>query len=163
MSQNNQNRTPQPPQPPQNREGRDLDTRATSAREETWAPPDVLPEIVKQPGYAYRWIRTATNGEDDPTNVSRATREKWSPVSPDEQPHMVDFANPRAGQKGSIEIGGLMLCKCPEGVMKQREAYYANRTRMEQQAVDSNLMNEQDARMPIHMDRKTKVTFGSGG
>jgi hypothetical protein len=161
MSQNHNQ--PRPPAPPQNRDGRDLGTRAADAREESWAPPDVLPEIKQEPGYSYRWIRTATYGEDDPLNVSRAFREKWSPVPLTEQPHMTEFNDPRAVQKGNVEIGGLMLCKCPDKFTKQRDAYYANRTRQEQIAIDNDLMKEQDARMPLFTQRKSKVSFGNGG
>ena len=159
---NNQNRPPQPPAP-QPRDPRELESRAAEAREQTWAPPETLPEIVRQDGYVYRWIRTAINGEDDPMNVSRSTREHWSPVSPDEQPQMRDFFNPRAAQKGSIEIGGLLLCKCPEKIMKQRDAYYAGRAAQEQKAINENLMKENDSRMPLFNQQRSKVVFGNGG
>lgn len=160
---NNQQRPSTPPAPPQNRDAREHDTREAAAREEDWAPPETLPEIVKMPGYAYRWVRTAAMGEDDPINVNRSYREKWSPVAASEQPHLVSLSDARAGQKGNIEIGGLLLCKCPEKFMQQRDAHYAARVRQEQQAIDQNLMKEQDHRMPLFNERKTKVTFGNGG
>lgn len=163
MSNNNQNRpaVPQPPQ--QNRDSRDMETRAVEAREETWAPPDTLPDIVKIPGYAYRWIRTATHGEDDPMNISSKFREHWAPVPLDEQKHMAPFNDPRAAQKGNVEIGGLMLCKVPEKVMQQREKYYEHRNRLEQETIDNNFMKDNDPRMPLFRERKSKVTFGNGG
>lgn len=159
---NNQNR-PSAPQPPQqNRDAREQDTRESAYRVETWAPPDVLPEIVKMPGYEYRWVRTAAMGDDDPTNISRSYREGWSPVAPEEQAHMSPFNDSRAAQRGSIEVGGLILCKCPTKLMKQRDEYYQTRARNEQKAIDENLMRENDARMPLFKERKSKTTFGNG-
>jgi hypothetical protein len=153
---------------PQTREPRDanareLETRAADLRPETWAPPSILPEVIQQPGYEYRWVRTATQGVDDAMNINSTYREGFSPVSVEEQPHMVISADPGSRYKGSVEIGGLLLCKAPVEFMRKREEYYNNIARGAQQAVDQNLMKEQDSRMPIHMERKTKVTFGGGG
>jgi len=133
------------------------------AREETWAPPETLPHVEKKPGMAYRWTRTAFSGEEDALNISRALREKWVPVPLTEQPHMAPFNDPRAAHKGEIAVGGLLLMYCPEKFMQQRDAYYAQRARQEQIAVDNNLMNEQDHRMPLIREHKSKVTFGNGG
>lgn len=167
MSHNNQQRTSNVPAAPtaqaQNRDGREQDTRESEYRIESWAPPETLPEITKKPGWSYRWVRTAAMGEEDPINVSRSYREGWSPETPDQQPHMSAVNDSRAAQRGSIEIGGLLLCKCPEKFTKQRDAYYAARVKQEQQAIDQNLMKEEDSRMPLFSQRKTKVTFGSGG
>lgn len=162
---NNHSQNRQAPQPPaaQNRDSRTLESRDADAREETWAPPETLPEVIKKPGMAYRWTRTAYNGTEDPLNMSRAIREKWEPVPLNEQPQMAPFNDPRAIQKGSIEIGGLLLMYCPDKFMKQRDAYYQGRTRQEQEAVDQNLMNEQDPRMPLYRSHKSRVTFGQGG
>jgi hypothetical protein len=37
----------------QNREKRELDTRATSARPAKWMPPQLLPDPIPEPGYAF--------------------------------------------------------------------------------------------------------------
>lgn len=174
MSNNNQQNGNRPqvtlPQatPAQNRESRDanareLATRAMEARPETWAPPSILPEVIPMPGYEYRWIRTATQGTEDAMNVNSSFREGFSPVPAEEQPHMVLQADVNSKYKGSVEIGGLLLCKAPVEFMRKREEYYNNLARGAQQAVDNNLMKEQDSRMPIDIKRNTKVTFGSGG
>lgn len=167
----NQNQQPPraaQPQPQQNRdsreaESRDLEMRALAARPETWAPPEHLPTPIFQAGYDYRWVRTATMGEDDPMNVNRQFREGWSPVSVEEQPHMAMAVDANSKHKGSVEVGGLLLCKAPKEFMAKRAQYYNNITKQAQVSVDSNLMKENDPRMPLFREARSKVTFGGGG
>jgi len=59
-------------------------------------------------------------------------------------------------------IGGLMLCKAPAELVEERNDYYNHQTRSQMESVDNNLMRENDPRMPLFNDRKTKVTFGNG-
>lgn len=96
-------------------------------------------------------------------NVNRQFREGWSPVPVEEQPHMSMALDVNSKHKGSIEVGGLLLCKCPVEFMQKRAAYYANITKQAQVAVDNNLMKENDPRMPLFREAKSKVTFGGGG
>jgi hypothetical protein len=145
-----------------NRTPRDEETREVFTRPESWAPPELLPQPKQEPGWEYRYIRTALQGEDDYQNINRARREGWEPVQASEQPHIVAFSDKGAAH-GNIEIGGLMLCKAPAEFVRQRNEYYRNMSRQAQQAVDQNLMKENDSRMPLFQERKTKVSFGSGG
>jgi hypothetical protein len=62
----------------------------------------------------------------------------------------------------NIVQGGLMLCKVPQEVADERNDYYEQQAKNQIQSVDNNLMRENDARMPLFNDRKTKVTFGNG-
>ena len=142
---------------------RDVETREVQAREETWSPPDLLPTPEPMAGYTFRWVRIATQGQDDSINLGRARREGFEPVTLQEQPLLALEASPHSQLSGNIEIGGLLLCKAPEGMMKQRQAYYESRTRSESEAVNNSLMKENDPRMPLFSERKTKTTFGSGG
>ena len=59
-------------------------------------------------------------------------------------------------------IGGLMLCKAPIEMIQERNEYYAEQSKSQIDSVDNNLMRENDPRMPLFNDRKSKVTFGSG-
>lgn len=147
----------------QSREPRAAETReAVSAMEDNWAPPDMLPMPKEHPDWVYRYVRTATMGQDDPTNYSRSVREGWEPVKSSEHPDIAMMADD--GGKDSIEIGGLILCRAPRRKMEQRAAYYAQKTREQAQAVDNDLMKQNDARMPLDApNRQTKVTFGRGG
>jgi hypothetical protein len=47
-------------------------------------------------------------------------------------------------------------------MIEQRTAYYNNQAASQMQSVDNSLMRENDPRMPLFNDRKTKVTFGRG-
>jgi hypothetical protein len=55
-----------------------------------------------------------------------------------------------------------MLCKAPEELVEERTDYYEHQTKSQMESVDNNLMRENDPRMPLFNDRKTKVTFGKG-
>ena len=73
---------------------------------------------------------------------------------------MVSIENERF--KDNVVIGGLMLCKAPVELIEERNEYYSNQTQAQIQSVDNNLMRENDPRMPLFNERKTKVTFGNG-
>lgn len=146
----------------ENRNSRDNTTRATSERPQQWAPAELLPEPDKQAGFAYRWIRVATLNNADPRNLSAKLREGWEPVRIEEQPKFKLLLDPNSRFKDNIEIGGLLLCKTPAEFVDQRNAHYAGVTDAQTKAVDSNLMRENDPRMPLFNERKTSVSFGKG-
>lgn len=145
-----------------NRITREVDTRATSERPKQWAPAELLPEPVKQPGYAYRWIRTSTLNQADPRNLSGKLREGWEPVRVEEQPDMQLLIDPNSRYKDNIEIGGLLLCKTPEEFVDQRNAHYAKQSEAQTEAVDNNFMRQSDARMPLFTEKKSTTSFGKG-
>jgi hypothetical protein len=64
--------------------------------------------------------------------------------------------------KDNVVIGGLMLCKTPTEMVAERNEYYNAQANANMQAVDNNLMRENDPRMPLYREHKTRVTFGSG-
>jgi hypothetical protein len=64
--------------------------------------------------------------------------------------------------KDNVIVGGLMLCKAPVELVRERNDYYQHQAESQIHSVDNNLMRENDPRMPLFHDRKTKVTFGSG-
>ena len=55
----------------QERSPRALDSREAAQRVQSWENPTNLPDPVPQEGWVFRWIRTATLGNNDNTNVSR--------------------------------------------------------------------------------------------
>ncbi|NBW12704.1 MAG: hypothetical protein EBR82_32235 [Caulobacteraceae bacterium] len=131
-------------------------------RPEAWKPPELLPEVRKQPGFAYRWIRTSMLGQSDARNVSSKLREGWEPVKLADQPEMQFFVDAESKFKDCIEIGGLLLCKTPQEFVEQRNTYYAAQAQAQTDAVDNSLMKENDARMPLFKERKSTTSFGSG-
>jgi hypothetical protein len=146
----------------ENRLARELETTETFKRPEAWKPPELLPEIKKQPGWEYRWIRTSMVGQSDARNVSSRMREGWEPVKLADHPEMQFFVDPNSRHPDSIEIGGLLLCKTPKEFVDQRNAFYAAQAQAQVDAVDNNLMRESDSRMPLFKERKSTTSFGRG-
>ena len=104
-----------------NRISRELETREKVERPRSWAPPSLLPDPTPEPGYAYRWIRVSTMGQSDPRNVSAKLREGWEPVVAKDHPEVLNFLdNDNERYKDNIVIGGLMLCKTPNGLSDYR-------------------------------------------
>ena len=146
----------------ENKLSRELETRAVQERPKQWAPPELLPEPDKQPGYAYRWIRVSTLNTADPRNISAKLREGWEPVTLAEQPKFQLLADPNSRFKDNIEVGGLLLCKTPSEFVDQRNSHYQKQADNQIEAVDNNLMRQNDPRMPLFNERKTEVSFGKG-
>jgi hypothetical protein len=144
------------------RNPRSADSREVTERPKSWALPELLPEPDKLPGYAYRWIRVSTLNNADPRNLSAKLREGWEPVPIEEQPRLRLLADPNGRFKENIEIGGLLLCKTPVEFVEQRNAHFARQTQAQTEAVDSNLMRQNDPRMPLFKERKSSTTFGKG-
>ena len=146
----------------ENKLSRELETRTEQERPKQWAPPELLPEPDKQPGYAYRWIRVSTLNNADPRNISEKLREGWEPVTLAEQPKFQLLADPNSRFKDNIEVGGLLLCKTPIELVEQRNSHYQLQADNQIEAVDNNLMRQNDPRMPLFNERKTEVSFGKG-
>lgn len=146
----------------QERVSRDSDSRETRERPKVWQPASTLPEPDKQPGYSYRWIRVSSLGQADPRNVSAKLREGWEPVKIEEQPEFQMLVDKDSRFKDNIEVAGLLLCKCPTEFMEQRKAYFSRKNSAQMESVDNNFMRENDARMPLFAEKRSKTSFGSG-
>ena len=138
------------------------ETRAEAERPKVWQPASTLPEPDKEAGYAYRWIRVSTNGEKDPRNISSKLREGWEPVSIKEQPQFQMLVDPDSRFKDNIEVAGLLLCKAPAELMKQRKEYFAAKNQSQMESVDNNFMRESDSRMPLFREKRSTTSFGKG-
>jgi len=141
---------------------RETDSREATQRRKAWTPPQTLPSPTPQPGWAFRWIRTSTMGQIDPTNTSAKFREGWEPVKASDHPELMMMADPNSRFKDNIEVGGLLLCKAPQEMVDQRNEYYARQSSSQIEAVDNNYMKTEDPKMPLFTERKSTVTFGSG-
>jgi hypothetical protein len=98
----------------------------------------------------------------DPRNLSTKLREGWEPVRAEEQPKFKLLVDPDSRYKDNIEIGGLLLCKTPLELVEQRTEYYDKQTQSQTDAVDNNLMRQNDPRMPLFNERKSTSSFGKG-
>ena len=145
-----------------NRLARELEDRSASERPKAWQPASVLPEPDKQPGYSYRWVRVSQMNQADPRNISSKMRQGWEPVRIEEQPQFRMFVDTDSRYKDNIEVQGLLLCKIPNEFVEQREQYYAGKNQAQMESVDNNFMRENDPRMPLFSDRKSKTSFGKG-
>jgi|TARA_R100000278_G_scaffold47012_3_gene40768 hypothetical protein len=113
-------------------------------------------------GFAHRWIRAETRGFDDTKNISAKMREGWELVRKDEYP---DFEAPiiESGKyEGVFGVGGLILARIPVETVQERSDYFNNKSRDQMDAVDYDMMREnQHSTMTINKpDRQSRVTFG---
>jgi len=146
----------------ENRIPREVDNRQQDERPKQWQAPELLPEPDKQAGFAYRWIRVSMLNSADPRNLSSKLREGWEPVRAEEQPKFQLLVDPDSRYKDNIEIGGLLLCKTPVEMVAQRTEYYEKQTQSQTDAVDNNLMRQNDPRMPLFNEKKSSTSFGKG-
>ena len=147
----------------ENRNSREIEKRETTERVKSWAPPTLLPTPAPQDGYAFRWIRISTMNQSDPTNLSAKLREGWEPVRLADHPELKLYSTDTSEKfKDNVVVGGLMLCKTPQELVDQRNAYYQQQTDNQTSSVDNNFMRESDPRMPLFRDRKSSVSFGKG-
>lgn len=139
---------------------RDQETRAQDVRME-YQPPSALPDPEPDADYAYRWVMTHVVGKLEPMHTSKMFREGWTPVKLADHPKLKQEGFVANGE-GNVEIGGLILCKMPKQLAKSREEYYARQAQGQMDSVDNTFMRQNDPRMPLFKQRKTRVEFGRG-
>ena len=137
------------------------DTRSKTERPKVWVPPSSLDAPPAPDGFRYRWIRAEVVGYQDTKNITGRIREGYELVRAEEVENADDYPVVEDGKyKGVIGVGGLLLAKVPVEIAKQRQAYMSQRHEERSQAVENDLMREQDNRMPINVERQSRVTFG---
>lgn len=142
---------------------RSNETREKEVRPVSWKPAHDLPTPAPVDGYMFHWKRVSMMGQADPANMAKARREGWEPCKAEDHPEMLaDFAAFGLKPTGIIEIGGLVLCKSTVENAKARKNYYEGLTHANTQAVEQNFMRENDPRMPLFRESKTRVSFGKG-
>ena len=145
----------------ENKTSRASQTRSKSERPKVWVPPSSLDAPPAPDGFRYRWIRAEVVGFQDTKNVTSRLREGYELVRAEEVETAGDYPDLEDGKyKGVIGVGGLLLAKVPVEIAEQRQAYMTKRHAERSDAVENDLMKEQDKRMPINVDRQTRVTFG---
>ena len=136
-------------------------TRSKSERPKVWVPPSSLDAPPAPDGFRYRWIRAEIVGYQDTKNVTSRLREGYELVRAEEVENASDYPVLDEGKyKGVIGVGGLLLAKVPVEIAKQRQEYMTQRHEERNEAVENDLMKEQDNRMPINIERQSRVTFG---
>ena len=146
------------------RNSRSAETRASQTRRTPWTPPSMLDAPNPPPGYQFRWIREATRGADDKSNMSKRIREGYEPVRAEDYPEFEAPTIDSGSNKGVIGVGGLILAKVPLETVAERDAYFNEQSRTQMEGVDHNFMRESDPKMPLKggdINRSSKVEFGS--
>ena len=136
-------------------------TRSNSERPKVWVPPSSLDAPPAPDGFRYRWIRAEVVGYQDTKNITSRLREGYELVRAEEVENASDYPVLDEGKyKGVIGVGGLLLAKVPVEIAKQRQDYMTRRHEDRNEAVENDLLKEQDSRMPINIERQSRVTFG---
>ena len=144
-----------------NKTSRANQSRSKSERPKVWVPPSSLDAPPAPDGFRYRWIRAESVGFQDTKNITGRIREGYELVRDEEIINASDYPIVEEGRyKGVVGVGGLLLAKVPNEIAKQRQDYMTQRHKERNEAVDNDLMKEQDKRMPINIDRQSRVTFG---
>ena len=124
-----------------------------------WAPPSYLDTPNAPEGFRHRWVRIEILGFVDTKNIQGRLRSGYELVRADEYPDE-DFPAISDGKyAGVIGHGGLVLTRVPEEIAQQRQEYYRKQAQDQVEAVDNDLLKEQDRRMPIDIDKQSR-TFG---
>ena len=141
---------------------RESETREKVSRRKPWTPPSQLDAPPAPAGFKHRWIRAESVGQIDTKNVSARLREGWEFVRADEYPD-TEWPQIDSGKyNGVIAVGGLMLARIPEEIVKERAEYFAQVTQDKDDAIANDPLKDQHPSMPISQERSSRVTFGGG-
>ena len=135
-------------------------TRTKTDRPKEYKPPSSLDAPQAPDGFRHRWIRAESMGFNDAKNIHGRLRSGYELVRADEYdddtyPTVLD-----GKYAGVIGVGGLLLARIPEELAQQRVAYQKKQTDGQDEAIENDLLRDQDKRMPISVDRNSKHTFG---
>ncbi len=144
-----------------NKTSRANQTRSKTERPKVWVPPSSLDAPPAPDGFRYRWIRAESIGFQDTKNITGRLREGYELVRSEDIENSSDYPVVEDGKyKGVIGVGGLLLAKVPNEIAQQRQDYMARKHEDRNEAIKNDLMKEQDKRMPIDVERQSRVTFG---
>ena len=135
-------------------------TREKTSQKKVWTPPSSLDAPPAPDGFHHRWIRAETMGFDDTKNMAGRLRSGYELVRADAYQGSEYPVISEGKYKGVIGVGGLLLAKVPEEIVKSREAYFNSMTQDANDAIENDLMKEQHPGMPINAERQSRVTFG---
>ena len=135
-------------------------TRSKTERPKEYKPPSSLDAPPAPDGFRHRWIRAESMGFNDTKNIHGRLRSGYELVRADEYdseqyPVVMD-----GKYAGVIGVGGLLLARIPEELAQSRIDYQQRQTEGQDESVETDLLRDQDKRMPIKIDRNSKHTFG---
>ena len=140
---------------------RKIETREKKARKRGWVPPSSLEAPDPPEGFHHRWVRSEFRGEQDEKNIMARLRSGYEFVRKDEYPDRMDLPSINDGKyKGVIGVGGLLLMRCPIEVKEDRDEYFRQLTKGQQDSIDNDLMKDEHPSMPISKEKRSRVEFG---
>ena len=144
----------------ENKTSRAAVTRSKTERPKEYKPPSSLDAPPAPDGFRHRWIRAESMGFNDTKNIHGRLRSGYELVRADEYdseqyPVVLD-----GKYAGVIGVGGLLLARIPEELAESRMDYQRRQTEGQDESVETDLLRDQDKRMPIKIDRNSKHTFG---
>ena len=139
---------------------RAAETRSKTERPKEYKPPSSLDAPPAPDGFRHRWIRAESLGFNDQKNIHGRLRSGYELVRADEYKDS-DYPIVTDGKyAGVIGVGGLLLARIPEELAQQRIDYQKSLSEGQDEAIENDLLRDQDKRMPIKIDRNSKQTFG---
>ena len=144
----------------ENKTSRAAVTRSKTERPKEYKPPSSLDAPPAPDGFRHRWIRAESLGFNDAKNIHGRLRSGYELVRADEYKDS-DFPVILDGKyAGIIGVGGLLLARIPEELAQARIDYQKKLSEGQDESVETDLLRDQDKRMPIKIDRNSKQTFG---
>jgi len=143
----------------ENKTSRAAVTRSKTERPKEYKPPSSLDAPPAPDGFRHRWIRAESMGFNDTKNIHGRLRSGYELVRADEYdseqyPVVMD-----GKYAGVIGVGGLLLARIPEELAQSRVDYQKRQTEGQDEAVENDLLKDQDKRMPMKFERTSK-NFG---
>lgn len=146
---------------PSVRAPRSLDTRASTEPRRSWTQPSVLPEIEPRDGWEHKWVRTDTYDKPDKANFSKRLREGWEPIDVADYPELQSYSGGKTS--GRAEVGGLIACRMPSEMVKQRNDHWRGLAKQKEHAAEEHYMRDQSELMKKFNESSRKVVFGQSG
>tara|TARA_R100000008_G_scaffold46430_1_gene27382 strand:- start:775 stop:1236 length:462 start_codon:yes stop_codon:yes gene_type:complete len=139
---------------------RAAETRSKTERPKEYKPPSSLDAPPAPDGFRHRWIRAESMGFNDTKNIHGRLRSGYELVRADEYKDGESYPIVMDGKyAGVIGVGGLLLARIPEELAQSRVAYQQRQTEGQDEAVENDLLKDQDKRMPMKFERSSK-NFG---
>ena len=146
-------------------------TRETNTRDETEyvfeepnaiAIPTEVEDKFASEGMSLKWIRIDLNGNEDYQNVGKHQQEGWVFVTPEEVPEMgsTSVVRKEGRYAGVVCRGDVALGKIPTNRVVAKKRYFKKKADDLMNAVNSQLMSQNNSRMPISNNSKSTVIKG---
>ena len=133
--------------------------RSKTERPKEYKPPSSLDAPPAPDGFRHRWIRAESMGFNDTKNIHGRLRSGYELVRADEYDSNTYPAVLDGKYAGVIGVGGLLLARIPEELAQSRVAYQQRQTEGQNEALENDLLKDQDKRMPMKYEHSSK-NFG---